>query len=390
MIKLHRLLSNILILLIGGSICAACFNDEEVDVSNYNDLVLTNVAFGTLPRVMHTTTKAGKDSTYMSSVSATNPYPFTIDQINNVAYNLDSLPVGTRADKVIFSTFTVNGGTFTLQKLTDSKDTLYAVADTLDFSKGPREFHLYGTDGRSRRTYRVEVRIHQQKPDSVTWTPRTVDEFTERYAAAQKPSVSFAAAGHFFTLDPGKAILVADNSEAEPTPELIAEDDTENIPDGNYTWATMTSRADRGIEEVFLYGTRTQGETLKGKFWRRNIDVTGSKIFPWEYLPATAENRFAIPTLTNANLMPFDKGLLLVGLDAEKKISVKFSIDRGRTWKNHSALVLPQNLKEVKAEKLASFVDADNNLWLLIDDATVWRGRAHCVSWADDQREFVN
>lgn len=385
--KLSRLLSYILILLIGGSLCTACFNDEEVDYSSYNDIVLTNVAFGTLPRIMHTTTKTGKDSTYMSSVSATNPYPFTIDQLNNVAYNLDSLPVGTRAEKIIFSNFTVNGGTFSLKKLTEDKDTVYATADTLDFSKGPREFHLYGSDGKSRRTYLVEVRIHQQKPDSVTWTSRSIDEFNERLASLQKPSTTFAAAGCFFTLVPGNSILVADNAEAEPVPEPIAE--AEQLPTDNCLWATMTSRADTNIHEVFLYGTRGEGKDLVAKFWRRNIDVTGSKNFMWEYLPSSADNINALPALCCASLTPFDKGLLLVGLNTQGNICVKFSIDRGRTWKDHSALVLSKNLKEVKAEKLQSLVDADNNLWLLIDNATVWCGRAHCVSWADDQREFV-
>lgn len=389
MTNLSRLLSHILILLIGGSLFTACFDDEEVDYSVYNDLVLTNISFGTLPRIMHTTSKAGADSTYMSTVSATSVYPFTIDQISNVAYNLDSLPVGTRADKIIFSNFTVNGGSFTLKSLSNGKDTLYAVADTLDFSKGAREFNLYGSDGTSRRTYRVEVRIHQQKPDSVTWTPRSIDEFNERYAVAPKPSTTFEAAGHFFTLDPGKAILAADNAEAEAAPETIAEADVINLPTDNSVWATMTSRADSNIEEVYLYGTRGKGEDLTAKFWRRNIDVTGSKTFAWEFLPSTTENINPIPALRCAYLAPFDKGLLLVGLDKESKICVKFSTDRGRTWKAHSALVLPKTLTDVKAEKLLSLVDADNNLWLLIDDTTVWCGRAHAVSWADDQREFV-
>lgn len=390
MTKLSRYLSHIIILLIGASFLTACFDDEEIDYSKYNDLVLTNISFGTLPRTMHTTTKTGKDSTYASTVSATTAYPFTIDQINNVAYNLDSLPVGTRADKIIFSTFTVNGGTFTIKTLTDNKDTLYAVTDTIDFSKGARDFRLFGTDGTSRRTYRVEVRIHQQKPDSVTWTERSIDDFNERYAVAQKPSTTFEAAGRFFTLIPGNSILMADNAEAEGTPDAIDEADVENLPTDNCVWATMTSRAVQNIQEVFLYGTCGENDNLKGKFWRRNIDLTGTRSFAWEFLPITLENRFPMPTLRSANLMPFDNGLLLVGIDKNSKISIKYSIDRGRTWKNHSALVLPADLKEVKAEKLKSLVDADNNLWLLIDDATVWRGRAHCVSWADDQRVFVN
>lgn len=389
MSKLHTLLTHILVLIIGGSLCASCFDDEETAVPNYNDLILTNVAFGTLPRTMHTKAKNGSDSTFQSTVSATTVYPFTIDQLNNVAYNLDSLPVGTRADKVIFSSFTVKDGSFTVTSLTTGKDTLYATADTLDFSKGPREFKLWGMDGVSRRTYKIDVRIHQQKEDSLTWDKRSRADFDQRLDPNRASRLDYAAAGLRFQLEPGSAILCAEGEQAELAPDAIEEANAAHLPTDNVVWNNLPSRVESNIEEVYLYGTLGEGDNVAGKFWRRNVDKRDFSKYCWEYFPTTLENLNPIPALHDVALFAYDAGLLLVGIDTDSKICVRYSSDRGRTWKDHAVLVLPKDLKSLTVSSLASAVDADSNLWLLVNDSEVWRGRAHKVSWNDDQRVYL-
>lgn len=385
---MSKYLLHIIILLLGGSILVSCFDDGEAIEYNYNDLILTNVAFGTLPRTMHTKNKAGEDSTFQSSVSANTVYPFTIDQINNVAYNLDSLPVGTRADKIIFSAFAVKDGSFGIKSLTTGQDTAYAVADTLDFRQGYREFSLFGVDGTSRRTYRVEVRIHQQKEDSVTWSEHSLDDFAAHYVQPAGPETEYSAAGFCFSLVPGESILVKADGQEESMEDAVNADDKQHLPTANVAWNNLPSRADANIEEVYLYGTRTEADTLAGKFWRRNISKNGTMEFAWDYYPTSIESVYPLPALRSARLFAYDKGLLLVGIDKNDKICVKYSLDRGRTWKKHTSLVLPTALSELTVTNLCSQVDADSNLWLLIDDTTVWRGRAHKVSWNDDQREY--
>lgn len=389
MSKFIRIVNYIVVLLLTGSLLVSCFKDEEVEEYNYNDLILTNVTFGTIPRVMHTTSKSGADSTFMSTVSATNVYPFTIDHVNNMAYNLDSLPVGTKADKIIFSTFAVKDGSFGIKSLKTGQDTAYVVADTLDFSQGYRDFQLLGLDGTSRRTYRVEVRIHQQKEDSVTWTKYGIDDFTQRLTPSACPATEYDAAGLHFQLVPGEKILVAANAGADATEDAVEEADKQHLPTDHVVWADMAARADDRIQEVYLYGTRGEGEAMAGKFWRRNVDTEGSMAFAWEYFPTVINNQNPVPTLRDANLFVYDKGLLLVGVGSDNKIVVKHSADRGRTWKAHSSLVLPTDLKDLTVTSLNSIVDADNNLWLLIDGNEVWRGRAHKVSWNEDPRQFV-
>lgn len=386
MTKNLRFLHSLIIVILAGCIMTSCFDNEEVDTSNYNDLIISNVSFGTLPRIMKTKTKDGRDSTYNTTVNATKEYPFTIDHLNNTAYNVDSLPYGVKADKIIFSTFSVSDGSFTLRTLSTEKDTFYATADTLDFTPGYRIFNLYGTDGTSRRQYRVEVRIHKQTMDSLTWSQMTTDDYVSYKPVAALPANAFAAAGHTFSVVED-VIYDCTDDDSEPMPDSL-DDTTDNIPNANYAWACTTSRAYDHIQEVFLYGTRNVEGKDYAKMWRRYIDTTGALNFTWEYLPATVENINPLPTLHDASLYVFDGGLLLVGLSNEGKINIKYSIDRGRTWKNHSVLVLPAALTDRSVNSLNAFIDADNNLWLLIDDNEVWRGRAHSVSWKEEQKTF--
>lgn len=387
MSKALRILNYIAIVIVSGSVLTSCFDDPEYDEVNYNDLIISNIAFGTLPRLIHTVNKAGGDSTYNSTVSATSAYPFTIDQVNNIAYNLDSLPYGTRADKIIFSTFTIKDGSMTIKLLDSDKDTLYtAKSDTLDFSRGYREFNLYGLDGTSRRTYRVEVRIHQQMQDSLTWTPYTLEGWNSENVNLGATTADYSVAGSSFRMAEG-AILTK-NADGEYVTDLFDAEDAPYLPTDNFAWISSPSRSSKSITEVLLYGTRVQAETLVSSVWRRNIDSNGIFTGGWEYFPATLENINPAPALRCATLLPYDKGYLLVGVNKDDKMEVKYSSDRGRTWRKHPYLVLSKALQDRTVTSLKAGVDAHSNLWLLIDEAEVWRGRAHSVDWNEDRRVY--
>lgn len=387
MFKNLRLLYRFFILLLCGSTLVSCFDDTEIDISGYNDLMLSAVSFGTLNRVMHTTNSAGKDSTFTTTVSASTVYPFTIDHINNVAYNLDSLPTGTCADKIIFSTFTVRDGSVVVKKVTADEDTLYATADTLDFSKGYREFTLYGADGTSKRKYKVEVRIHKQSADSVTWRKLTLDEWKDKQIEGRTYTNEYSDGTRTFRVEDEKIYISSDGNNF--VEDAIESENAAFLPTGNFAWHHETTRIDNNVEEVILYGTVAQGDSLAGQVWRRNIDLKGILATHWEYLPATQEVGYPVLGLRCPSLCKYDKGLLLTGIGNDDCLSIKYSPDYGRTWKNHVYLRVPAGLKGRKLTSLQSTIDADGNLWLLLDDEEVWYCRVHSVMWNDDQRTFT-
>ena len=103
------------------------------------------------------------------SVEGLSDVKFTIDQLSNSVFNLDSMPVDTKIEKVLSSlTYgsAATGARFYQEATGDTID--YSEEDSVDFSK-PVKILLY-TGGSIIRTYDAWINIHTQVPDSLVWT----------------------------------------------------------------------------------------------------------------------------------------------------------------------------------------------------------------------------
>lgn len=115
---------------------SSCTSSDVSDTTT-PDCAITVVTVGTLSRDYTTTLESGADTTYTITVPGLS-YPMHIDQINRIIYNTDSLPLGTRVNKVYFSAFTADG---TIAYRTASgKDTLFSrkirwTSPTREFSR---------------------------------------------------------------------------------------------------------------------------------------------------------------------------------------------------------------------------------------------------------------
>lgn len=387
MFKKLRAFHTLVVLLISGSLFTSClFDSEETDYTLYNDCILSAISFGTIPRTVHTiNATTGKDSTYQSTVAAGSVYPFTIDQINNIAYNLDSLPYGCDASRIIFETFKVSEGTAVIRKMTADEDTLYSLTDTLDFSRGSRQFTLYGYD-KSPRKYTVEVRIHQESEDALIWNHWSYDDWTNKNFTSNSGLADYEISPYHFRLENGKLMVSTDGENYAE--DSVPADDLTELPTSNFAWASSKTRVSNDNVEVLLYGTVNEGDALSSRMWRRVIDLTGRYTYSWDYLVASEENKYPAAVLRDASLLPYDQGYLLVGIDESNKISVKYSKDGGRIWKDHEYLVLPEDLEDVTVSSLKAAVDENSNLWLLLDGKEVWVGRSCKVGWAENQKAF--
>jgi len=100
---------------------------------------------------------------------------FSIDLQNAQIFNADSLPFGTRIDKLVPKLTTLEGASearfiMTRPGLPDSiSDYLTNPNDSIDFSNGPVSLFMRSPDGKVERTYTVKVNVHQQKSDSLAW-----------------------------------------------------------------------------------------------------------------------------------------------------------------------------------------------------------------------------
>ena len=99
-------------------------------------------------------------------------YEFEIDQIRNIIFNRDSLPVtaDTILDRTLVTTLSTNGmyvlSGDTLFNTEDSVNLLPAVNKTGDEGM---KFTAYANDGVTNRTYTLQIRMHLQDPDSLVW-----------------------------------------------------------------------------------------------------------------------------------------------------------------------------------------------------------------------------
>jgi hypothetical protein len=101
-------------------------------------------------------------------------YTFTIDQLNGKVYNQDSLPVGsdTIINKILITTLTTSSGIVSIRNYNDTQDSLFSISDSIDLTgtmENPLRIKVWAPDMIVTKEYSIEVRVHQQEPDSLSW-----------------------------------------------------------------------------------------------------------------------------------------------------------------------------------------------------------------------------
>lgn len=150
------------------SLLTSCLGNDTTDVNYYDDIAITGFSVGNFNRRVYATTNAGKDTSYIVTVQGSK-YPFSIDHANGKIYNVDSLPSGVDTRKCLVTVTTLHSGQALLKSLTSDSLNFFAPTDSLDFSQ-KRTISVIANDGRTKKDYEVEVRVHKEKEDSLYWT----------------------------------------------------------------------------------------------------------------------------------------------------------------------------------------------------------------------------
>lgn len=114
-------------------------------------------------------------------------YAFTIDQTNKIIYNVDSLPfrADTIIDKTLIKTLTYMG------TVSIGDSTFNYTTDSIDLSKTmktPLKLKVWAPDGTHTKEYSIEVRVHQQDPDSLVWNKMS-DSFSAGTVTGKQKSI---------------------------------------------------------------------------------------------------------------------------------------------------------------------------------------------------------
>ena len=124
------------------------------------------------------------------SIPGLSSVKFTIDQVNGLIFNQDSMPYGTVIDRKVVCTieYVIRPLNVEVYQAAINDSAYWNGTDSLDFSNMVR-FDVYSPDGKAVKRYIVRLNVHQQHPDSMTWV-RQADQLLGKPVQEQKVIVS--------------------------------------------------------------------------------------------------------------------------------------------------------------------------------------------------------
>ncbi len=161
---MKRNLATYLVVCLSLILFASCWGDEDEALRSPYAMI-KNFSIGIIKSSYPSFTADGKDTTVVKTVDFAS-VGFTIDQLNGLVYNNDSLPYSTNLSKVV-TTMTVDGAVAIYVDSTETYD-YYASTDSTDFTS-PRKFRVYSEGGTYHKDYLISINAHQVNPDLMVW-----------------------------------------------------------------------------------------------------------------------------------------------------------------------------------------------------------------------------
>lgn len=114
-------------------------------------------------------------------------YQFEIDQLNNLIYNPDSLPVDadTIIDSIKIDVLSVMWGVTSADTVVSTEAYHNLLPAMNATGSNGIKLTVHGGDGISTRPYTLQIRVHRQDPDSLTWVH--MDTVAETFSPAVNP-----------------------------------------------------------------------------------------------------------------------------------------------------------------------------------------------------------
>lgn len=242
------------------SLMTSCLKDSSQDVIYYDDAAITSFTLGTLKRVVHTKTKAGKDSVYTTTLNCSS-YKFHIDQETGIIANVDSLPKGVDISKALVTIGTYNSSTAVYKSLTSDSIFYYQSTDSIDFTQ-PRTILCYSNDGSWNKTYKAQINVHKETVDSMYWTQKG----TNSNIAALAGMKAFCHNGKMYVY-----------GMAGNTPKLYST----SVKDGN-NWVSVSAPIAGSLsmttDDTNIYALTDDGKvciSADGETWTVNSQTSG-------------------------------------------------------------------------------------------------------------------
>lgn len=244
------------------SLMTSCLKDNDDTAIYYDDAAITSFKVGNLKRLVHTKTKAGKDTSYVATLDCSK-YIFRIDQETGIIENSDSLPKGVDVSKALVTIATYNSSVAVYKSLTSDSVYFYQSTDSIDFTQ-PRTLICYSNDGSWNRTYKAQINVHKETTDSMYWNRRN----TSSAIASLSGMKAFCHKGRMY-------VYGYDGN----TPKLFAT----SVKDGN-NWAQISApfagTLSVATDGMYIYALSNGGmiyTSADGDTWTDNASATDIK-----------------------------------------------------------------------------------------------------------------
>ena len=352
----------------------SCMNsDDNNSAVVYDDMAITGFRLTSINRLVHSTTKAGKDTVIKKTLA--NPVPFTINQETYEIYNVDSLPYGCDTKRVLANISSKNNGQIMIKSFVGDTLSFYRSTDSIDFSK-PRVLEVYTSDLTAYRSYTVEVNVRQYDNSTMQWERVTLDELPDygddadewEDIMAKEELRKFIGEGtvEAYAFDYDNKIMVSKDDGATWVPDSV-DGDASLLPTQSSAFVSIPFGVNDSTDYQLMVGS-CEKEKIESVVWRK-IAEFGYDYDPckWVQIPSDPRNDYYLPKLEHISLLYYNGLILAIGSD--KKIYQ--SRDKGITWKTSKAYTLPEGFD---SKDFIAFSDFEY-IWIYArDTGEAWRG----------------
>ena len=158
---LNKFLHTIIALsfLLAATSCNSDNNSEPISAMTYSNVAMTGFSLEKNDSLV-----ANLDSVY-----------FAIDLDNAMVYNPDSLPKGTRLNRIVIKpSYADVSKAELIMRLDSGNDTTVnyttSYTDSINFENGPVYLELTAADGFTKRRYEIKINVHKMDPAMFAWT----------------------------------------------------------------------------------------------------------------------------------------------------------------------------------------------------------------------------
>ena len=355
---MKRFLYTLCIAIVSSWGLLSCLSDSDTtEYTMYDDTAITQMQILSINRYIHTTTTAGKDTTYKKTItSSSNTLPgFTIDQEKKTIYNTDSLPYDADLSRVVIL---LTGSTYTGQIYVKSlaNDDLfpYSSSDSIDFNS-PREIRAYNNDLTKYRAYTVSVNKHQVVTNAIIWE--------------KMPNAEFPGSGEGYAYDADGKLMVSRDGGTTWNPDNVIEDGL-LLPRRTFSFTSYPQVTNDSTDYQLLVGTVSEKDSIC-TVWRKIAEYSERSIpSKWVNIPMEYYNNYALPVFPNLHLVNLHGNILAFGSTK----SIYNTRDGGITWKVSDKFKYPKDY--TYPSNMEVLVDYDDYLWLKDNDQNIiWRGQ---------------